>query len=269
MTGWFDIFRAHLFADMCWYKNNRWLLFYYFIWPYLMVALILGFGSLFGSIESYSERLGVSSPILFLLSSTVVAMSSISIVSSVAEFVIENRWSGTLPYIMLTPAEMPTIFIAAGLPDAIISPLITMAAIFPAALYLEGISGGIRILTILIFIFLGMLPLLGFSALIASLTLIAKEESNVGQIIIPFLLLVSGVYYPLEVLPSILQFIGRIMPVAYVVEAARLFSKYIVPEIRIVLILIYILTVMTIAYNLLASLTLRGADRALRGKGVI
>ena len=196
MTGWFDIFRAHLFADMCWYKNNKWLLFSYFIWPYLMVALILGFGSLFGSIESYSERLGVSSPILFLLSSTVVAMSSISIVSSVAEFVIENRWSGTLPYIMLTPAETPIIFIAAGLPDAIISPLITVAAILPAALYLEGISGGIRILTILIFIFLGMLPLLGLSALIASLTLIAKEESNIGQIIIPFLLLVSGVYYP-------------------------------------------------------------------------
>jgi len=269
MTGWLDIFRANLFADMCWYKNNRWLLFYYFIWPYLMVALILGFGSLFGSIESYSERLGVSSPIIFLLSSTVVAMSSISIVSSVAEFVIENRWSGTLPYIMLTPAEMPTIFIAAGLPDAIISPLVTMAAILPAALILEGISGGIRILTILIFIFLGMLPLLGFSALIASLTLIVKEESHVGQIIIPFLLLVSGVYYPLEVLPSILQFIGRIMPIAYVVEAARLFSKYSVPEIRFVLILIYILTVMTIAYNLLASLTLRGADRALRGRGVI
>jgi len=269
MTGWFDIFRAHLFADMCWYKNNKWLLFSYFIWPYLMVALILGFGSLFGSIESYGERLGVSSPILFLLSSTVVAMSSISIVSSVAEFVIENRWSGTLPYIMLTPAETPIIFIASSLPDAIISPSITMAAIFPAALYLEGISGGIRILTILIFIFLGMLPLLGFSALIASLTLIAKEESNIGQIIIPFLLLVSGVYYPLEVLPLILQFIGRIMPVSYVVEAARLFTKYMVPEIRLVLILIYILTVMAIAYNLLASLILRGVDRALRRKGVV
>jgi len=97
-------------------------------------------------------------------------MSSISIVSSVAEFVIENRWSGTLPYIMLTPAETPIIFI-----------------------------------------FLGMLPLLGLSALIASLTLIAKEESNIGQII-PFLLLVSGVYYSLEVLPSIPQFEAELCP---------------------------------------------------------
>ena len=59
------------------------------------------------------------------------------------------------------------------------------------------------------------------------------------------------------------------MPVAYVVEATRLFSKYTIPEIRLVLILIYTLTVMTIAYNLLASLTLKRADRALRGKGVI
>jgi len=59
------------------------------------------------------------------------------------------------------------------------------------------------------------------------------------------------------------------MPVAYVVEAARLFSKYMIPEIRFVLILIYILTVMTLAYNLLASLTLREVNRALRRKGVV
>jgi len=114
-----------------------------------------------------------------------------------------------------------------------------------------------------------MLPLLGFSALIASFTLIAKEESNIGHIIVPFLLLVSGVYYPLEVLPPILQFVGRTIPVTYVVEAARLLSKYMIPEIRFVLILIYILTIMTIAYNLLASLTLKGVNKALRRKGVV
>ena len=98
------------------------MLFSYLVWLYIMVALLLSLGSLFGSIEIYSERIGVSSPILFLLSSTVVAMSSLSIIFSVMGFVIENRWIGTLPYIMLTPSKTPIIFIAAGLPDAIMSP---------------------------------------------------------------------------------------------------------------------------------------------------
>jgi len=175
LTGWIDIFRAQLFASICWYKNNRWMLFSYLVWLYIMVALLLSLGSLFGSIEIYSERIGVSSPILFLLSSTVVAMSSLSIIFSVMGFVIENRWIGTLPYIMLTPSKTPIIFIAAGLPDAIMSPLITMAAIIPAAIYFEGVLGGIRILAVLLFILLGMLPLLGFSALAASFLLLARD----------------------------------------------------------------------------------------------
>lgn len=269
MASWFDIFAAQLFALKCWYKNNRWMILSDIIWPYLIVGLLLGMGSMFGSLENYAQRMGVSRPILFLLSSTVVAMSSLMIAFSAAGFVRENRWLGTLPYILLTPAGIHTIVIFAGLPSAVISPVMTMTAIAPAAVYFEGVGGVLRIWAVLLIVLFGMLPLLGFSALAASVLLMVKEESNVFDMVAPLILLVSGVYYPLEVLPKILQLVGRVLPTTYVVEAARLLATYMEPEIRLLLAPIYMLTALALGYNLLASLVLGRAERAVKRKGVI
>lgn len=269
MTGWIDVFKAQLFASICWYRNNKWMVFSSLIWPYLMVGFLMGLGSLSGSIENYAERIGVSDPLLFLLSSTVIAMSSLLIVFSVTRFALENRWLGTLPYILLSPAKTSVILIASGLPDAIITPTITAASIAPAAVYLEGIAGGLKVLAVLAIVLFGMIPLVGFSVLMGSMLLFLREESNIAEMIAPLVLLLSGVYYPLEVLPEALRLVGLALPTTYAVELAKLVSMYLMPETRLLLTPVYILTALTFGYNLVASLMVERAETAVKKKGVI
>jgi len=269
LTSWIDVFRAQLFASVCWYRNNKWMIFSSFVWPYLMVGFLVGLGSLSGSIENYAERIGVSNPLFFLLSSTVIAMSSLLIVFSVTRFALENRWLGTLPYILLSPVRTTVIFIASGLPDAIITPTITVASIVPAALYLEGLAGGLKILAVLAIVLFGMMPLVGFSVLVGSALLFLREESNIADVIAPLVLLVSGIYYPLEILPEVLQLVGLALPTTYVVEAAKLISAYLTPETRLLLTPVYVLTALTFGYNLIASLVIDKAERAVKRKGVL
>ena len=269
MTGWIDVFRAQLFASICWYRNNKWMIFSSFVWPYLMVGFLVGLGSLSGSIENYAERIGVSNPMFFLLSSTVIAMSSLLIVFSVTRFALENRWLGTLPYILLSPVRTSVILIASGLPDAIITPTITVMSIAPAALYLEGLAGGLKVLAVLAIVLFGMMPLVGFSVLIGSILLFLKEESNIAEVIAPLVLLVSGIYYPLEILPEVLRLIGLALPTTYVVEVAKFISTYLTPEAHLLLTPVYILTALTFGYNLMASLVADKVEKAVKRKGVI
>jgi ABC-2 type transport system permease protein len=239
-----------------------------FLWPYLMVGMLLAIGLIFGSLEEYASRMKVSSPGLFLLSASTVAMSSLGIIDAVAGFALYNRWLGTLNYIVLSPMRTTLIFLAAGLPESLLTMMITVTSIAPAAIYLEGLMGGIKLLLVLAVMLAGMLPLLGLSVLAASLLLIVKEETNIINSIVPFTLLVSGVFYPVEILPSLLQAASRVVPVTYVVEAARMVSGFRGPEGASLIAVLYSLALLALAYNSVAAAALRGAEHRLRLRGM-
>ncbi len=268
MAGAIDVMRAQLHATIYWYKNNRWLFFTMFLWPYLMVGMLLVVGVMFGSMKEYASRMGVSSPGFFLLSASTVAMSSLGIVDAVAGFALYNRWLGTLNYIVLSPMRTTLIFLAAGIPDSLITMLITVTSVSPAVLYIGGLGGGLRLLLILLVMLVGMLPLLGLSVLAASLLLLVKEESNIINSIVPFMLLVSGVFYPVEILPGLLQAVSRAVPVTYVVRAARIASVFGGLRGAPLIAVFYSLLLLALAYNGAASLAIRGAEERVRMRGV-
>ena len=269
MTSWTDVFRAQLYSTIYWYKNNRLLFLAMFVWPYLMVGLIFALGVMYGSIEEYSRKLEIADPVLYLLASSVVAMSSISIIDAVAGFALYNRWLGTLPYIFLSPVRTPIILIVAGLPESLLSPLITIIAIIPATVYFEGMLGAGKALLVFLFIVAGMVPMLGFASLVASLILVIKEESNVLSSLVPFTLLVAGVFYPIEILPVVLQAISTVVPVTYVVEATKLVATYQLPGAGAVLVIMYSIGALAVVYNMLAFAAIRRSERAVKSVGAI
>ena len=264
-----SVFKANMFSTICWYKNNKWLLISTLIWPYLMTFLILALGMLYGNIEVFMKNVGVTNPALFALSSSAIAMSSLGVIDAVAGFTIYNRWLGTLPYILLTPSKTYKVMIVSALPESIIMTALTILAISPAAIYFEGLLGGLKTLIVLLFIYFGMLPLLGLSAIIASTLLIVKEESNILSSLVPFILLGSGIFYPIDVLPNILQLISVAMPIRYVVEASRLLALYSIPQLKLFFMTIYMLAFLTIAYNGVATLTIKWFEGKAKTSGAI
>lgn len=264
-----DILRAGLFATIAWAKNNRWILFSMLIWPYLIAFLLIALGMLYGSIETYRSRLGIANPILYILAGSGIVMSSLFIVDSVATTALYHRWLGTLPYLMLTPTRMYKVLVLEPLPSAVISSTIGVLAVIPGVVYFEGLLGAGKLLLVLLLVYMGMLPLIGLSVIIASITLVLREESNVAAFLTPLILLASGVFYPLEVLPQILQYMSRIFPTSYIVEATRMIASYTIPEFKILLIAVYALGALTLVYNGLASLALTSSERMVKKSGVV
>ncbi len=263
-----DVARAEFYANLYWMKNNKGLLIAMVVWPYIMVALVMGLGYLIGSPEVYARRMGISNPALFMLSASVVAMSSVTIIDTVAGYTLYNRWLGTLNYILLTPMKTPKLLIAAGLPTALLGPAITVSSVMPAAVYFEGASGALRLAVMYLIIIAGMVPLIGISVIAASLLLIVREESNVINSLVPFLLLVSGVFYPVGILPGALQAVANAVPVKYVVDAAKLVSRLSTGVGAHLFMVLYILALMGVAYNLTAFLFVGKVDAKAKSRGV-
>ncbi len=262
------VFRAQLHASIYWYKNNKWLAVTMFFWPYLMILVLVGLGSIMGSFELYTERMNLSSPGFYLISASAIAMTSVGIIDGVAGFALYNRWLGTLNYIILSPIRESKLFIAAGLPDSLLSALVTIVAVMPAAIYVEGLLGSLKLLIILAFMLAGMIPLIGLSVLAASALLVVKEESNIINSIVPFILLVSGVFYPITVLPRILQAVSLAVPTRYVVDAAKMVSTFGTPSGAALMLLLGMLALLGIIYNTIAGVAIMRAEKAVKMRGV-
>jgi len=263
-----DVFRAQLHSSIYWYKNNKWMFFSMFLWPYLLVGVMLGLGALVGNVSLFSKRVGVVDPAFYLLSASAVAMSSVGIVDAVAGFALYNRWLGTLNYIFLTPIREAKLMIAAGIPDSMITPLISVVAVAPAALYFEGMIGGLKLMVILFIMYMGMIPLVGLSVLAATALLFVREESNIISSITPFILLLSGVFYPVSVLPKTLQVLSAYVPSKYVVDAAKIAARYTSMPWGWIVLTLGILAGLGVIYNGVASYVVTKAEVAVKKKGV-
>jgi ABC-2 type transport system permease protein len=68
----------------------------------------------------------------------------------------------------------------------------------------------------------GSLSFIGVGIMASTLPLLFPERgSQMTHVIIALLLLVSGVYYPVDVLPSAMRLFGTLSPATYVLEGTR------------------------------------------------
>jgi len=147
----------------------------------------------------------------------------LSLVFMEAAFAIAwERWEGTIEYTFMAPVRRVThlfgicfFAIAYGLARTFVVLLIATAmfgldfshANIPAALAVLAASTA---------------PLIGLSILTAVLPLLSPQKGEQMSIALQgFLLLVSGVYYPLSVLPAPMQVAGAVSPLTYALAGIR------------------------------------------------
>ncbi len=265
------LFKSGVMLDIYFFKNNRLAFFSMLIWPYLTLALILGMGYLFGSTESFKQNVGVSvNPLMYFIASTLATMVSLDVMWGIGGSVLEHRWIGTLPYILLSPNRTSIILVLSYVPRYLLNASIQLVEFAPLIFVMEGFCGGLFRLSIMILaVTLGMLPLLGFSALFTSFLLSIKEESNVLGWLNPLILLFSGAFYPAYLLPRWARIISKALPSTYTIELARLSAVMGSPELRKITLLIGALVAMSIIYNSASGLFIRAGERKAMRKGAI
>ena len=140
----------------------------------------------------------------------------------VTETVAWERWEGTIEYTFMAPVSRPVHLIGMGI-YAVIYGLVRAAAIFVAVVAFIGIhlphanyGAAVALLAI------ASISFIGVGMMTAVLPLISPEKgTQLGFVAQGLMLVVSGVYYPVSVLPDWMQWVAKISPATYALRGNR------------------------------------------------
>jgi ABC-2 type transport system permease protein len=143
--------------------------------------------------------------------------------SWIAETIAVERWEGTLEYTFMAPVRRGSQLLGSVL-YAMVYGLVHTAVIFVAMvlffpqIQLDNANGA----TAVFFVLLGSFSLVGIGMMAAILPLLYVERgAQMTFVLQSCLLLVSGVYYSVEVLPEWMQLLSKLSPVTYVLDGVR------------------------------------------------
>ena len=139
-----------------------------------------------------------------------------------SETVSWERWEGTIEYTFMSPASRVTHLLGMGL-YAVIYGIVQIAIMFGVvSLFFELDLGEANYWGALVVLAVCSVSLVGFGIVAAVLPLLSPEKGQqVSYIVSSVLLLVSGVYYEVNVLPGWMQAIATVSPVTYALQGTR------------------------------------------------
>lgn len=143
--------------------------------------------------------------------------------SWIAETIAVERWEGTLEYTMMAPVHRATHLLG-SVAYAMVYGLIHTAAILVAMLlfFPDLAATNADPLTVATFMVLGSFSFVGIAMLAAILPLLYVERgAQMTFVLQSVLLLVSGVYYSVDVLPAWMQVLSRLSPATYAIDGVR------------------------------------------------
>ena len=168
------------------------------------------------------SREGQLDLVLYLGIGTVVWAYLRAVFANVGEMVAWERWEGTIEYTMMAPISRLAHMLGVSLFSIIYglarSALLlgVLALFFSVDLSNANLGGAALILLV------GSVSFLGFGIMAAVLPLLFPERGEEMTFVISsILLLVSGVYYPISVLPDWMEPLATVSPATYVLEGLR------------------------------------------------
>jgi ABC-2 type transport system permease protein len=146
---------------------------------------------------------------------------------SVLFFEISNsvtweRWEGTIEYSFMAPVHRLTYLLGVCLYAVAYGLMRTVVVLFAVALFFHIDLSHADVPGALMLFLVSSVPFIGLGLMSAVLPLLSAERgAQATQIIQGVILLVSGVYYPVAVLPLPLRLLGYLSPATYCLEGAR------------------------------------------------
>ncbi len=161
--------------------------------------------------------------LLLILMVGAIMWNYLSVVFSwIAETIAVERWEGTLEYTMMAPVRRWTQLLGSCL-YAILYGLIHTAVILVVLVLFFGLDlSHANAVTVALFLVLGSFSFIGIGMMAAILPLLYVERgAQMTFVLQSCLLLVSGVYYSIGILPGWMQVLSRLSPATYVLDGVR------------------------------------------------
>ena len=195
------------------------------VWLFYSIVSVLSIGFLASGLDTLGAAgagFDLRRAQLYLLIGALL-WGYLSLVFMEAAFAIAwERWEGTIEYTFMAPVRRVThlmgiclFAIGYGLVRTFVV-LVVAIAIFDIDFSHADIAGALVVLAA------SMAPLIGLAILTSVLPLLSPQKGEQMSFAVQgFMLLVSGVYYPLTVLPLPLQAAGVVSPLTYSLAGMR------------------------------------------------
>jgi ABC-2 type transport system permease protein len=191
-------------------------------WFLYTVANTLTIAFIAKGLEAAGASLDVNRATIVLLIGAVIWAYLGLVFEIVTETVAWERWEGTIEYTFMAPLSRPAHLLGMGAFAVIYGVVRTVLLFGAAALFLDVhfvhpdfLSAGLVLAT-------SSFSFIGIGMMTAVLPLISPEKgTQLGFIAQGLLLVVSGVYYPVTVLPQWMQWLAVVSPATYTLEGCR------------------------------------------------
>jgi ABC-2 type transport system permease protein len=168
------------------------------------------------------SREGQLDLVLFLGIGTVVWAYLRAVFANVGEMVAWERWEGTIEYTMMAPISRLAHMLGVSLFSIIYGLARSALLLGVLALFFHVDLSNANLAGAAVILLVGSVSFLGFGIMAAVLPLLFPERGEEMTFVISsILLLVSGVYYPISVLPDWMEPLATVSPATYVLEGMR------------------------------------------------
>lgn len=217
-----DLNIAYAFFERNWNLTRR-----YIGWEvvWLVYSLVNALTILF--IAAATERI-TGQPVdtrffvLYLLIGTTMWSYLSAVFDVVAETISWERWEGTIEYTLMAPVPRWLHLIGTCCYAVTYSVMRALLIFAVVALMFNVDLGHANVLTVLVVIGVGSISVIGLAIVAAVLPLLFTERgAQMTFVIHSGLLLISGVYAPVDVLPVWLQVLSPLSPLTYTLRAVR------------------------------------------------
>jgi ABC-2 type transport system permease protein len=142
--------------------------------------------------------------------------------SFIAETVAWERWEGTLEYTFMAPVRRYAQMLGSTVYAVAYGLIHTVVVLAVLALFFELDLSHANFATAAILMVLGSLSFIGIGIMTAILPLMYVERgAQMTFVLQSVLLLVSGVYYSVDILPGWMQLLSKLSPATYVLDGVR------------------------------------------------
>ena len=200
-------------------KRYGWWELAFFVWT---VANTLTIVFIADGVEATGGQIDVERVTASLLIGAVI-WSYLGIVFEIlTETVAWERWEGTIEYTFMAPLPRAVHLLGMGAFAVLYGVLRTAALFAVVALFFNLDFPGADFGAALVLLGVASVSFVGVGMITAVLPLVSPEKgAQLGFIAQGLLLVVSGVYYPVEVMPGWMQAIATVSPATYALHGIR------------------------------------------------
>ena len=168
------------------------------------------------------DQAAVSRFVLYLLVGTIAWRFLGIIFENIGEVIAWERWEGTIEYTFMSPVPRLTHLLGMCAATLVRALAFSIGILACVTLFVPVDLSHANVTSALVLLAVGALAFVGLGIASAAFPLMWTEKGlQMAYIVQAVVLLVSGVYYPVSVLPAWMQLLSTISPATYVIRGMR------------------------------------------------